>query len=141
MICKEALDWHGFQRNHKLWLYLLRKHGRTQLIYSTEHVFEIAGGIAWLLSHWLRDLLAGLVSITWKQKLQTLGSHPKRSIKPCYTNRTIKQTCKLTRPRTNLPESEHHAGFANWADELWKLATANIALHSVSMHSDGRTKP
>ena len=46
---------------------LLSKQGRTQLMYSTdlttEHVFENFGGIARLLSPWLRDQLARLVSI------------------------------------------------------------------------------
>jgi len=47
---------------------LVSKQGRTQLIYSTElltkHVFEISGEISRLLSPWLWDQLAMLVSIT-----------------------------------------------------------------------------
>jgi len=37
----------------------------------------------------------------------------------------------LTWLSDNLLKLEHHAGLENWADELRKLATANIALHLV----------
>jgi len=37
----------------------------------------------------------------------------------------------LTRLSDNLSQLEHQEGLKNWADELRKLATANIALHLV----------
>jgi len=39
-----------FNENTNYDFILLSKQGRTQLIYSTEHLFEIFGGIARLLS-------------------------------------------------------------------------------------------
>ena len=36
----------------------------------------------------------------------------------------------MTRLLDNLLKLEHHAGL-NWADESWKLATANVALRLV----------
>jgi len=74
---------------------LLSKQGRTQLIYSTEltteHVFQnFGGGLPGSspsncgISQ--QDLSASLRNKSCK----SLGSRPKRSMKPCYTNRTIK---------------------------------------------------
>ena len=40
-----------------------------------------------------------------------------------YVDKTIGQLTKAT--------IDHRAGLKNWADELRKLATANIALHLV----------
>jgi len=37
----------------------------------------------------------------------------------------------LTRLLDNLLKLEHHAGLKKWADELRKLASANIILHLV----------
>jgi len=37
----------------------------------------------------------------------------------------------LTRLRTSLLELKHQAGLQILPDELWKLATANMVLHSV----------
>ena len=31
---------------------------------------------------------------------------------------------------------EHHAGLKIWADELWKLATANALLHLLTQKSE-----
>jgi len=57
-----------FNENKNYDFILLSKQGRTQLIYSTEltteHVFENFGGVARLLSPWMRYQLARLVSIT-----------------------------------------------------------------------------
>ena len=83
---------------------LLSKQGRTQLIYSTEltteHVFKnFGGGLPGCsppnCSISQQDLSASLRNKSCKR----LGSRPKRSMKPCYTNRTI---CVLTRLRPNL---------------------------------------
>jgi len=69
-----------------------------------------------------------------------LGSRPKRSIKPFYTNRTIKLTCMLTRLRTNLLKLEHHAGFAKLTRWIIK-ARHNKYSFAFSIHSDVRIKP
>ena len=37
----------------------------------------------------------------------------------------------LTRQSENLLKLEHHASLKNWADELRKVAAANITLHLV----------
>jgi len=42
-----------------------------------------------------------------------------------------KKTGMLTRLSDNALKLEYHAGLKNWADELWKAATTNVALHSV----------
>ena len=69
------LDCHGFQRNHKVWLHLLSKQGRTQLIYSaeltTEHAFENFGEIARLLL----PLIAGSASKTCQHHLETRAAN------------------------------------------------------------------
>jgi len=167
---------------------------------------KISGGIARLLSPWLRDHQARLVSITYKSGSQTfmsraplqktlntcgrcssikipsfggclwpllglctwsqrtvpwpprgtrapfqklwlrnksckrLGSRPKRSIKPCYTNRTTKQTCMWTRLRTNVLQLEHHAGFAKLTRWIMKTRHSKYSF-ALSIHSDVRTKP
>ena len=68
---KKALDCHGFQRNHKLWLHLLSKQDRTRLIYSTEltteHVFEnVEGNCAVAPS-----LIAGSAGKTCEHHIET----------------------------------------------------------------------
>jgi len=69
-----------------------------------------------------------------------LGSCPKRSIKPCYTNWTIKQTCMWTRLRTNLLQLENHAGFAKLTRWIMKTRQSKYSF-ALSVHSDVRTKP
>ena len=74
-----------------------------------------------------------------KTSCKRLGCRPKRSIKPCYANRTIKLTCMLARLRTNLLELEHHAGFAKLT--RWIMKTRHSKYSFVfSIHSDTRTK-
>jgi len=78
-----------FNQQKIITLYFASKE-RTQLIHSTEHVFENFKGIARLLPlncgiSW-QDLSASLRNKGCKR----LGSRPKPSIKPCYTNWTIK---------------------------------------------------
>jgi len=59
---------HGFQRIHKLCLYVLSKQGHIQLIYSTEqtteHVFEYIGGNCPVALPLIVGSAAGHVSIT-----------------------------------------------------------------------------
>jgi len=68
-----------------------------------------------------------------------LGSRPKRSMKPCYTNRTIKYTCMWTRLRTNLLQLEHHPGFAKLT--RWIMKTHHSKYSFALSHSDTRTEP
>jgi len=86
---------------------------------TTEHVFENFGGGNCLVA---LPLVVGSASKTFQHHLETradvwdlirLGSYTKRSMKPCCTNRTIKQIFQLTQLRTNLLELEHHVAFAN----------------------------
>jgi len=60
---KKALRCHGFQLN-KNYYSLLSKQGRTQLIYSTEHVFENFGRNFPIALPLIAGSAAGLVSIT-----------------------------------------------------------------------------
>ena len=84
------MDCHGFQRT-KYHYYLLSRQGRTQQIYSVLNIFlKIRGqlrgcsppncGISW------QDLSASLRNKSCKR----LKFRPKLSVKPCYTNWTIK---------------------------------------------------
>jgi len=85
MVCNEITNY-GF--------ILLGKQGRIQRIsaeLTTEHVFENFGGNC----PGDLDLIAETATKTCQHHLvrnkscKRLGSRPKRSIKPCYTNRTI----------------------------------------------------
>jgi len=57
------------------------------------------------------------------RKLDTLAILFQAMRSKTYVDKTIGQLTKVT--------VDHHAGLKNWADELRKLATANIALHLV----------
>ena len=76
----------------------------------------------------------------WNKSCKRLGFRPKRSIKPCYTNRTTKQTCMWTRQRTNLLQLEHDAGFAKLTRWIMKTRHSKYSF-ALSIHSDVRTKP
>ena len=62
-----------FNENTNYDFILLSKQGRTQLIYSTEHVFENFGAECPVALPWLPCQLARHVSITCKQELQKSG--------------------------------------------------------------------
>jgi len=81
-----------------------------------------------LLSPLLWDQLQDLSASLRNKSCKRMGSRRKRSIKPCYTNRTIKETCMLTRLRTSLLELEHHAGFAKLTWWIMKTRHSNMWL-------------
>jgi len=90
---------------------------------------NISGGIARLLSPLLWDQLQDLSASLRNKSCKRMASRRKRSIKPCYyTNRTIKETCMLTRLRTGLLELENHAGFAKLTRWIMKTQHSNIWL-------------
>ena len=154
MICKErgmGLPWFSTKSHYDLTL--LSKQDRSQLIYSseltTEHVFENFGGDCPLAL----PLIAGSANKTCQHHLscKRLGSHPKRSIKPCLPLVFFSQwTLIIHKPDNyvdlyvdtatdNLLELEHHAGFAKLTRWIMKTRHRKYSF-AFSIHSDIRTK-
>jgi len=115
------------------------------LYLTTENVFEIfgRGKIARLTLSSLWDLLARLVSVILKQELQTSG------ISSNTVNKTMLVSANFFTAKAHYTQSgqldlyfdtttdtllklEHRTqALQNWAVELRKLATANLAFYSI----------
>ena len=163
MICKErsiGLPWFNKNTNHDC--ILLSKQGRPHPtdIFNWTCFWNFREGTALLISvlasacgSFSTSARGTQRTVAWpprgtrtpfewlrNKSCKRLGSRPKRSIKPCYTNRKSKKACMWTRLRTNLLQLGHRASFAKFTRWIMKTRHSKYSF-ALSIHSNVRTKP